>query len=127
MREWILSWRVNPARDMRVLPDTAAVELDPSGHPPEEIPVEDLGSKAIIDATRRWKYPPLSLPSRKHLEAVAKRWPEYGLPALGALAAHPRCHGPRRRPIQHSMHERYYALIPKRTFGGYWIARVESL
>jgi UbiD family decarboxylase len=82
MREWILSWRVNPARDMRVLPDTAAVELDPSGHPPEEIPVEDLGSKAIIDATRRWKYPPLSLPSRKHLEAVAKRWPEYGLPAL---------------------------------------------
>jgi UbiD family decarboxylase len=82
MREWILSWRVNPARDMRVLPNTAAVELDPSGHPPEEIPAEELGSKVIIDATRRWKYPPLSLPSRRHLEAVAKRWPEYGLPPL---------------------------------------------
>jgi UbiD family decarboxylase len=82
MREWILSWRVNPARDMRVLPNTAAIELDPSGHPPDEIPLEELGSKVIIDATRHWKYPPISLPSRKHLETVAERWAEYGLPPL---------------------------------------------
>jgi 4-hydroxy-3-polyprenylbenzoate decarboxylase len=82
MREWILSWRVNPARDMRILPGTAAIELDPSGHPPEEIPTEELGSKVIIDATRRWQYPPMSLPSREHMEKVAARWADYGLPAL---------------------------------------------
>jgi 4-hydroxy-3-polyprenylbenzoate decarboxylase len=67
---------------MRVLPNTAAIELDPSGHPPDEIPLEELGSKVIIDATRHWKYPPMSLPSRKHLETVAERWAEYGLPPL---------------------------------------------
>jgi len=82
MREWILSWRVNPARDMRILPNTAAIELDPSGHPPEEIPAEELGSKVIIDATRRWQYPAMSLPSREHMEKVAARWADYGLPAL---------------------------------------------
>jgi UbiD family decarboxylase len=82
MREWILSWRVNPARDMRVLPNTAAIELDPSGHPPEEIPTEDLGSKVIIDATRRWQYPPLSLPPREHLAKVVAQWTDYGLPPL---------------------------------------------
>jgi 4-hydroxy-3-polyprenylbenzoate decarboxylase len=82
MREWILSWRVNPARDMRILPNTAAIELDPSGHPPEEIPDQDLGSKVIIDATRRWKYPGISLPSREHIEQVVERWSSYGLPPL---------------------------------------------
>jgi UbiD family decarboxylase len=85
IREWILSWRVNPARDMRIFPNTAAVELDPSGHPPEEIPVEDLGSKVLIDATRRWKYPAISLPSREQIEKVAARWPTYGLPPLDDL------------------------------------------
>jgi 4-hydroxy-3-polyprenylbenzoate decarboxylase len=90
MREWILSWRVNPARDMRVLPNTAAIELDPSGHPPEEIPEEDLGSKVIIDATRRWKYPAISLPSREHVEEVVERWSGYGLPTLDDVRL-PKC------------------------------------
>jgi 4-hydroxy-3-polyprenylbenzoate decarboxylase len=90
MREWILSWRVNPARDMRVLPNTAAVELDPSGHPPDEFPDEDLGSKVIIDATRRWQYPPVSLPPRERLEQVASHWADYGLPPLDEIRL-PKC------------------------------------
>lgn len=85
MREWILSWRVNPARDMRVIANTAAIELDPSGHPPQEIPNEDLGSKVVIDATRRWKYPAISLPPRARLEAVVENWDAYGLPPLDQL------------------------------------------
>jgi 4-hydroxy-3-polyprenylbenzoate decarboxylase len=85
MREWILSWRVNPMRDMRVIPNTAAIELDPSGYPPEEIPTENLGSKVIIDATRRWKYPAISLPPRQRLEQVAENWADYGLPPLDDL------------------------------------------
>jgi UbiD family decarboxylase len=82
MREWILSWRINPSRDMRVLPNTGAIELDPSGYPPEEIPVENLGSKIIIDATKRWTYPAISLPPREHLAAVIDDWAAYGLPPL---------------------------------------------
>jgi UbiD family decarboxylase len=82
MREWILSWRINPSRDMRVLPNTGAIELDPSGYPPDEIPAENLGSKIIIDATRRWTYPPISLPPRKRLDAVVHDWASYGLPPL---------------------------------------------
>jgi 4-hydroxy-3-polyprenylbenzoate decarboxylase len=85
MREWILSWRINPERDMRVIPRTAAIELDPSGHPPTEIPEEDLGSKVIIDATRRWDYPAISLPPRARLEDVADNWEAYGLPPLSAV------------------------------------------
>lgn len=90
MREWILSWRINPARDMRVIPNTGAIELDPSGYPPDEIPTENLGSKVIIDATRRWDYPPISLPTRDTLEAAAKRWPNYGLPPLQQIRL-PKC------------------------------------
>ena len=75
---------------MRVLPNTAAIELDPSGHPPEEIPEEDLGSKVIIDATRRWKYPAISLPSREHIEEVVEQWSGYGLPPLDDVRL-PKC------------------------------------
>jgi UbiD family decarboxylase len=82
IREWILSWRINPARDMRILPNTAAVELDPSGHPPDQKVAEELGSKVIVDATRRWAYPAISLPPRARLEQVAQNWDAYGLPPL---------------------------------------------
>jgi 4-hydroxy-3-polyprenylbenzoate decarboxylase len=50
--------------------------------PPEEIPVENLGSKIIIDATKRWTYPAISLPPREHLAAVIDDWAAYGLPPL---------------------------------------------
>jgi 4-hydroxy-3-polyprenylbenzoate decarboxylase len=82
MREWIMSWRINPARDMRILPNTAAIELDPSGHPPNEMPAEELGSKVIVDATRRWTYPAISLPPRHRIQQVADNWEAYGLPPL---------------------------------------------
>jgi UbiD family decarboxylase len=85
IREWIMAWRVNPARDMRILPNTAAVELDPSGHPPDEKVSEELGSKVIVDATRRWVYPEISLPPRACLEKVAENWDAYGLPPLDEI------------------------------------------
>jgi UbiD family decarboxylase len=82
MRDWVLSWRVQPDRDMRVLPNTAAVELDPSSMPPGEILREPKGAKAIIDATKKWEYPPLSLPPRERLEEVIAGWSRYELPPL---------------------------------------------
>jgi UbiD family decarboxylase len=82
MRDWVMSWRVQPDKDMRIITDTAAVELDPSVHPPELIPAERKGAKVIIDATRKWEYPSLSLPPREHLERVARQWADYGLPPI---------------------------------------------
>lgn len=85
MRDWIMSWRVRPDKDMRIIADTGAVELDPSAHPFDEMPAERKGAKVIIDATKKWEYPPLSLPPRERLDRVAQRWAEYGLPPLGEL------------------------------------------
>jgi UbiD family decarboxylase len=85
LRDWILSWHVRPDQDMRIIADTAAVELDPSVHPPDVIPAERKGAKVIIDATRKWEYPSLSLPPREHLERVRSQWTEYGLPPLEEL------------------------------------------
>lgn len=85
MRDWILCWRVRPEKDIRIIPDTASVELDPSslrpGIPPEEV----SGAKVIIDATRKWDYPDISLPPLDRMRDVAEDWDSYGLPPLGEL------------------------------------------
>lgn len=85
MRDWVLSWCVRPDKDMRIFADTAAVELDPSAHPPEEIPDENFGAKVFIDATKKWRYPSISLPPRDNIERVLARWHEYGLPELSEV------------------------------------------
>ena len=56
MRDWIMSWRVQPDKDVRIFPNSGAVELDPSVHPPNVIPPERLGGKALIDATKKFDF-----------------------------------------------------------------------
>ncbi len=85
MRDWVLSWRVRPDRDMRVLSDTAPVELDPSSMPPGETSGSAKGAKVIIDATKKWDYPDVSLPPRELLDRVAENWAKYELPPLGDI------------------------------------------
>jgi 4-hydroxy-3-polyprenylbenzoate decarboxylase len=46
------------------------------------MPAEELGSKVIVDATRRWTYPAISLPPRHRIQQVADNWEAYGLPPL---------------------------------------------
>ena len=85
MRDWILAWRVRPDKDMRIISDTAPVELDPSSSKPG-LPPEDIkGAKVIIDATRKWDYPGISLPPLETLRKVAKDWEKYGLQPLDEL------------------------------------------
>lgn len=36
----------------------------------------------MIDATRKWPYPPVALPSRKYMEAAKAKWEKLGLPPL---------------------------------------------
>jgi UbiD family decarboxylase len=82
MRDWAFSWIVRPDQDVRIIPHSGAVELDPSTDPPDAMPTEKFGAKAIIDATRKWKYPAISLPPQKCIDQVLSRWGDYGLPPL---------------------------------------------
>ena len=85
MRDWVLAWRVRPDKDMRVIPATAPVELDPSALGPDHAAGAETAAKVIIDATRKWDYPELSLPPADRLRQVADGWDAYGLPPLGEL------------------------------------------
>ncbi|HKZ50330.1 MAG TPA: UbiD family decarboxylase [Dehalococcoidia bacterium] len=81
--EWAMSFHVQPAEDIDVVRGLPAVTQDPSqalAEAPESDPARLVGSKVIIDATRKHRYPPLSLPPREHLERVDARWESYGLP-----------------------------------------------
>jgi UbiD family decarboxylase len=81
-REWVLSFRVRPDKDIRVISDTCYLTLDPSAAPPEVPKWERRGAKIIIDATKKWKYPEIALPPKKYLDAAREKWPKYGLPSL---------------------------------------------
>ena len=85
MRDWVMAWRVRPDRDIRLIGDTAPVELDPSSFEPGLAASEARGAKMIVDATRKWDYPALSLPLPSRMREVADGWEEYGLPPLGEL------------------------------------------
>lgn len=82
---WALSWRVQPHKDIAVIPNTPAVRLDPS-QAAEDVPQLDpsrrLSSKLAIDATRKHAYPAASLPPAQDLARARARWAAYGLSAL---------------------------------------------
>jgi UbiD family decarboxylase len=84
---WAIAYRSRPHLDMRVTTGKASI-LDPSSAPPDS-PVDvqrfppPVGTSAIlIDATRKWDYPPTSLPRREFMERALERWEEEGLPQL---------------------------------------------
>jgi UbiD family decarboxylase len=79
--DWAMSFRVQPARDIFIEPNTLHLPLDPSA--PTEGPVSDerraFASKVGIDATRKHTFPPIAFPPKEHVIEVEKRWKEYGL------------------------------------------------
>ena len=79
IREWVLSFRVQPDRDITVIAKTGPISLDPSVAPPEAPVSERYGSKMLIDATRKWPYPEIALPPEKYLKKARERLLEYGL------------------------------------------------
>ncbi|MDP2719136.1 MAG: UbiD family decarboxylase [Dehalococcoidia bacterium] len=82
---WALSFRVQPHRDMRITRGKSP-GIDPSSSPmtdPERHNPSVEGSSAVlIDATRKWPYPPVSLPKKEFMEKARAIWEEEGLPAL---------------------------------------------
>jgi 4-hydroxy-3-polyprenylbenzoate decarboxylase len=85
---WALAYRMMPEADLLVVPNRG-VSLDPSGMPPgadqgDVIGHTRTGSAVLINAMRKWDYPPVSLPARQYMERAREIWDQIGLPALTA-------------------------------------------
>jgi UbiD family decarboxylase len=78
---WAVSFRVQPEKDVVIMPGMAAVQLDPS-QAPAAVPQEDISrrvsSKLGIDATRKHAFPEIAAPPKEHLDLVRKNWQSYG-------------------------------------------------
>jgi 4-hydroxy-3-polyprenylbenzoate decarboxylase len=77
---WALAFRMNPAKDMQVLPYRSL------GHGPEreqeDVFEQEEDSTLLIDATAKEDLPPLALPKQEYMERARKVWEELGLPKL---------------------------------------------
>ncbi|WP_206812850.1 UbiD family decarboxylase [Paradesulfitobacterium ferrireducens] len=83
--DWAMSFRVQPAKDCMLVPDTASVRLDPSTAPADEPQLTHkraTASKILIDATKKHNYPPLALPPLEHREQVLANAELYGFKGL---------------------------------------------
>ena len=85
--DWAVAFRMQPAEDIRIIPSTDPITLDPS-QPLRDgklvPPAEQVSSKLGIDATRKHAYPPPSVPPKEHLDKVAAMWDRYGIQEVKA-------------------------------------------
>lgn len=87
MVNWALGFAMQPHRDVEVI--TGRVPgLDPSGAPPEvtgnlrHFPPPIGTSAILVDATRKWSYPPVGLPAKEYMDRAIELWQEANLPPL---------------------------------------------
>ncbi len=76
---WAIAFRMNPGKDLQVLPYRS------QGHGPErehESGEDDLDATLLMDATMKEELPPLALPKQDYMERARKIWDELGLPKL---------------------------------------------
>ena len=84
---WAISFRMQPHRDIKITTHKFA-GLDPSAAPPgspvaeARFPSPSGCSAIMIDATRKWPYPPVALPAKQYMEAAKEKWEKLGLPPL---------------------------------------------
>ncbi len=83
---WALAFRMQPHRDMLVIRNRTP-SMDPSAAPPGkelEVSMHEIAgcSALLIDATRKWDYPPVSLPKREFMERARQLWERLELPKL---------------------------------------------
>ena len=84
-----MCYRMQPDKDVVIAPGKAA-SLDPSAAPPDADPPpgfpkdgSDFPTASIlINATRKWDFPPTALPAQVYMEKAKKIWEELGLPKL---------------------------------------------
>jgi len=76
---WAIAFRMNPEKDLQVLPYRSP------GHGPEREHVADepeSDATLLIDATMKEDLPPLALPKQEYMERARAIWEELGLPKL---------------------------------------------
>lgn len=84
---WAMSFAMQPHRDVRIVRGKYP-ELDLSAYSPEasredkDFPEAQGSGAMLIDATRKFPYPPTSLPKKEFMEAALKIWKDEGLPDL---------------------------------------------
>lgn len=84
---WAISYGMQPHLDVRTVQGMLP-GLDPSAGKPEQLQDESylISSRGtsclLIDATRKWAYPPVALPRQEIMEHSRKIWEELGLPEL---------------------------------------------
>ena len=86
---WAISFRVQPHRDCHITTFSAKSLMDYSVAPPGEAEKRDIryermpdASNLTINATRKWSYPPVSLPRKEFMEEAIKIWKQENLPEL---------------------------------------------
>ena len=71
--EWAMLTRVQPARDIFILPGCHGTRLDPSSD------LEGISDKMFIDATKKKGFKGITAePTKEMMERVESRWKEYG-------------------------------------------------
>lgn len=89
---WALSFGMQPHRDVRIVTGRATNGQDNSAYPPGEesrehtYPAPHGVSSLLIDATRKWDYPPVSLPRQEFMVRAKELWDQLGLPPLAPKA-----------------------------------------
>ena len=84
---WALAFRAQPHRDIQIVTQRSGF-IDPSAAPfnapvSEKAFPQPAGASAIfIDATCKFGYPPVSLPSQEYMLKAKAIWEELGLPPL---------------------------------------------
>ena len=84
---WAMSYHAQPHRDIEILNRKVGL-LDPScapltaPHSEQVFPKPNGNSIMLIDATRKWDYPPISLPPKDIMENAKKLWEKMDLPPL---------------------------------------------
>ena len=84
---WALVFRVQPHRDIHVVPGRRPM-MDPSAVSPAEpgwhhhYPEPHGSSSLLINAMRKWNYPPVALPAKEYMERAQQLWSELGLVPL---------------------------------------------
>jgi len=79
---WALSFRARPEEDISIIPGRSG-GLDPSAAPTGsgkgkmESAYGRRYCRVLIDATRKWPYPPVALPRREYMERALEIWQEY--------------------------------------------------
>jgi hypothetical protein len=84
MVNWAICFNVRPEQDV-VIARGKSPGLDPSAYPPEvptHVSRQASTAALLIDATRPWPYPPVSLPRKEFMERAKEIWEELGFPEL---------------------------------------------